>query len=661
MAKTPQHTPAQSSGSSTLIWIAVVLGVGAGGYYLGSIRTVKTTGEATRQVAQAQGNPGQNAPANPADPANTTFSIPVGTSPAKGPADAWVTIVEFSEFQCPFCKRVTPTMAQIKQTYGDDVRFVFKHNPLPFHPNAEPAARAAFAAQQQGKFWEFHDKAFENQQTLSEENYFAWATELGLNLDKFKADYNGPAAKEAIKQDQTLASARGATGTPAFFVNGRYLSGAQPFERFKALIDEELTKAKNSGKSKSTYYASLEQTGSRGSARPAQPPQQQKKQDEPATYANAVLGDNTPVKGPKDALVTILEYSDFECPFCSRVGPTLKQVHETYGDKVRVAFRHLPLPFHPHAKLAAQAAVAAHNQGKFWEMHDKLFANQKALEKADLVKYAKELGLNTAKFEKDLEDPATVAKVDADNASSNKVEARGTPHFFVNGRRVVGAQPFEAFKTAIDEELKRAEAALAKVGGDKSKLYDAILADLPKGPPPVEIAAGNSPAFGPANAPVTIFEFSDFECPFCSRVGPSLAQIKKEYGDKVRVVWKNRPLPFHSNAKPAAEAAMAAHAQGKFWEYHDKLFANQKALGKDDLIKYAQEVGLNVNQFKADLESGKFRAAVEADDALAGKVGAGGTPTFFINGEKFVGAQPFEAFKSKIDEKLADLSAKKKG
>ena len=103
--------------------------------------------------------------------------------------------------------------------------------------------------------------------------------------------------------------------------------------------------------------------------------------------------------------------------------------------------------------------------------------------------------------------------------------------------------------------------------------------------------------------------FSDFQCPFCRRVEPTLTQIEKEYAGKVRFVWKNYPLPFHNNAEPAAEAAMAAGAQGKFWEMHDKLFENQQALDRAEPEKYAQELGLNMAKFKADLDGNEVQGA----------------------------------------------------
>jgi protein-disulfide isomerase len=127
--------------------------------------------------------------------------------------------------------------------YKGEVRVVFKNNPLGFHNRAMPAALAAGAAGRQGKFWEFHDKLFENQRDMTDENFDKWAKELGLNVAQFKKDMEDPALKKLIEEEQAQGIKLGARGTPAFFINGRFLSGAQPFPAFKTIIDEEMKKA----------------------------------------------------------------------------------------------------------------------------------------------------------------------------------------------------------------------------------------------------------------------------------------------------------------------------------------------------------------------------------------------------------------------------------
>jgi len=141
---------------------------------------------------------------------------------------------------------------------------------------------------------------------------------------------------------------------------------------------------------------------------------------------------------------------------------------------------------------------------------------------------------------------------------------------------------------------------------------------------------------------VTIVEWSDFQCPFCSRAQPTLAQIMKEYAGKVRLVWKNQPLSFHPNAMPAAEAAMAAYEQGndKFWAMHDKLFEKAERALPAYYERVAGEIGLDVSKWKAAVESRRSQAEIQADIVAGNAVGANGTPTFFINGRKIVGPCP---------------------
>jgi protein-disulfide isomerase len=183
-----------------------------------------------------------------------TYAVSLGQAPIKGPADAWVTIVEGSEFQCPYCSRVNPTIEQVMKKYGKDVRVAFKHNPLGFHPNAMPAANASACAQEQGRFWEMHDQLFANQKQLSDTKYKEIARQIGIDVDRWQKCYDAKKYQNRIQQDQRTLTQFGARGTPAFFINGRFLSGAQPATAFERIIDEELAKAKKSGIPQKDYY-----------------------------------------------------------------------------------------------------------------------------------------------------------------------------------------------------------------------------------------------------------------------------------------------------------------------------------------------------------------------------------------------------------------------
>jgi protein-disulfide isomerase len=161
---------------------------------------------------------------------------------AQGPANAPIVMIEFSDFQCPFCQRAEPTVEQVLKTYGNKIRFVYRHFPLPNHPNARPAAEAAACAEQQGRFWQYHKELFANSSRLSNDDLKSHATRAGLDQKAFAECFDGQKMKARVDADIEEAEAAGVSGTPAFFINGRPLDGAQPFSAFKALIDEELSK-----------------------------------------------------------------------------------------------------------------------------------------------------------------------------------------------------------------------------------------------------------------------------------------------------------------------------------------------------------------------------------------------------------------------------------
>lgn len=201
------------------------------------------------------------------------------------------------------------------------MKVVFKQNPLPMHQNAMIAAEATLAANAQGKFWQMHDKIFQNQRALSREDLERYAQEIGLDMARFKRSLDTHEFQRQIQADQALATQLGARGTPSFFVNGRPMRGAQPFEGFKTIIDEEITRANRllaTGVSKTRLYAELtkngqtrasagpEKAGPDGAKRPPRP-----REDPNAVYKVAVAADE-PAKGPPTALVTIVEWTDFQ-------------------------------------------------------------------------------------------------------------------------------------------------------------------------------------------------------------------------------------------------------------------------------------------------------------------------------------------------------------
>jgi protein-disulfide isomerase len=172
------------------------------------------------------------------DPPRQTVAAADG--PARGPAKAPIEVIEFSDFQCPFCMRAHPTIEQVLSTYGDRVRLVYRHYPLPNHPNARPAAEASACAAEQGKFWPYYDRLFANQSRLQDVDLKRHAADLGLDTGKFNACVDTHKFQALVNADVHAGEEAGVNGTPAFFINGRMLSGAQPFSEFKRIIDEEL-------------------------------------------------------------------------------------------------------------------------------------------------------------------------------------------------------------------------------------------------------------------------------------------------------------------------------------------------------------------------------------------------------------------------------------
>jgi len=221
-----------------------------------------------------------------------------------------------------------------------------------------------------------------------------------------------------------------------------------------------------------------------------------------------------------------------------------------------------------------------------------------------------------------------------------------------NQARVQGAsldqvrQPIRGFLTQERMQKLRTQ----YIDDLKSKTNVRILLDPPR--QKVKMAA-KSPSRGPSDAPIQIVEFSDFQCPFCFRVGPSLKQVFDTYGDRIHLVYREYPLPNHPNAKPASEAGLCANDQGKFWPFHDRLFASQQRLSGSDLKQHAVELGLDAAKFNACVDSHKYAEQVESDISAGNDAGVNGTPAFFINGRMLSGAQPFEEFKKIIDDELA--------
>jgi protein-disulfide isomerase len=591
--------------------------------------------------------------------------------PVRGNKLAYVTVVVFSDFQCPFCSRLAPTMERVREEFGsDDLRIVFKNQPLPFHQHARLAAeigQGVFATRGAEAFWRYHDMAFRNQRQISPEEIRRWATASGADPQAIDEGLRRGQWADKVDRDQDLAKRVGALGTPTCFVNGVEISGAQPLEKFEDVISAELAKAKAleaSGVPRGKiYWKAVAANFTEKRPNGLDDEDRDAREAAEAKEVWKVPVGSSPVRGKATAPVTIVEFADFQCPFCKKADATIEQLRKDYGDKIRVVWKDEPLPFHPRALPAAEVARFARAQrgdAGFWDVHDRLFASQPNLDDHDLEAVARAAGID-AKRALAAANGKTYAKaIDADLDLADDVQASGTPHFFINGHRLVGAQPIAKFKTIIDEELPKA-AALVRSGVAATAVYDALVKDGHTAPEPerktVALPA-SAPFRGAANAPVVIQEFADFQCPFCQRAEATLDELVKAYPGKIKLVWRDKPLPMHPAAPLAAEAAREAYAQkgnAGFAKMRALLFEHQRDAGgleRPALEGYARTIGLDAAKFARALDGHVHKAAIDADAAAADAAGINGTPSFVIGPYFLSGAQPLTKFKKLVARTL---------
>ena len=373
--------------------------------------------------------------------------------PWVGASAPMVTIVVFSDYQCPYCKKLDDTLAALQVQYGNDLRIVWRQMPLPMHAQARLAAKAALAAHAQGAFVPMHEWLFANQRNLSTETIENEAAQLGLDLVRFRADLGGDWLENRIKSDEDFAKHVHVTGTPGFFINGRKVSGAQPAETISATIDEELQLGRElvaAGSGSLEVWARILAVSDPDPAAPAPKTTTSSGPDSSKRYAVDLKG--VAHRGAKKPKVEILMCGDFDCPFSAKSVATLAQLEKDNKGKLGVAYRHFPLPMHPKARAAHRAAIAAERQGQFWAMWELLYTNQQARSTAELEGFASQLGLDLDQFRKDIADPDVDAQIEADISACKALDTNATPTFFLNGRPLLGAQGIEKFQALIDEE-----------------------------------------------------------------------------------------------------------------------------------------------------------------------------------------------------------------
>ncbi len=342
--------------------------------------------------------------------------------------------------------------------------------------------------------------------------------------------------------------------------------------------------------------------------------------------------------GPADAPVTIVEFSDFQCPFSRRAANTIREVAKRHPGKIRWVFKSFPLPFHRQAPLLHEAALAAGEWGLFWEMHDKIFADDDALDRRRLVEMAAGLGIPQGDFEPVLDSRVFSRTVEAEAAEGASLGVTATPTFFVNGFRLEGALPLEAFDYVVSRTL-----GLSVPIPENAPIE--LLLDDPEISHPF--------AFGPGNAAVVAKVFVDLRSPLGLKAAPVASDLVKLPAGKARFVFKCLSTGIYPDSPAAHEAAVALVRRGaSFFDVWLRCARTQGTFHPGTAVAIAEDLGLGAEkalEVERELREGTHRRLIEADRSLARRLGIRGSPTLLSRGDRFDGIEGFAGFARAIE------------
>lgn len=390
--------------------------------------------------------------------------------------------------------------------------------------------------------------------------------------------------------------------------------------------------------------------------------------------------------GGDNPLVTIVLFSDYACGPCGGSWQVMDHLHEHYGDDLRIVWRSFTVPGFKRGDIAAEAALAAGGQGKFWEMHRRLFKDTDGFSRTSLRAHAESIGLDTVKFIDDLDSGVYSGPRVRHRRQAQTLGIQALPIGFVNGLFLMGGPLLDedGLRSLIDAEMARAR-ALIQEGTPRPEVYEKLqegavlepvleneaakelrekrkqqLADdakptglaAPEGGKRYDVPVGAVGHMGPEDAAVVVVEFTDFQCPFCRKAHTEvMSKLREKYGDQVRFEIRHLPLDMHPAAPGAAKASLAAAEQGKFWEFHDGLFGLE-TVGYQSFLKLAEQLELDVERFKRDFNDPRLDVAVKKDVTLAYELGVMGTPGFFVNGRYIDGVRSLATYEDLIEEDL---------
>jgi protein-disulfide isomerase len=419
------------------------------------------------------------------------YRVPVTPADARrGETSALVTLAMFVDVTETHSRRLQRTVDALEREYAGELRIVWKHNPLSIHPMAVLGHQALIAAGEQGRFWDMAAALFALQGdgagALERAQILAQARRLRLDLDAFERALDAASTIERIEADVHLAHQLDLRGAPMVFINGRPVRGARSQAAYAALIDQELARARqhvarhgHPGDVDALYEALTRDGLEAARAVQAQPVA-------PLLPRRHVAVDSAdPHQGPRFARVTIVAYMDFACPHSAEAAGTLAFLLRKYPGEVRLVFKYQPLPFNRNARDAAAAAMAADRMGRFWDMHDWLFAHQDTLDRAGVERGAAAIGLDVREFGRLFDDPVvTDRRIEAAEAHAAAHGLDYAPVLFVNGRPVAPGSRLEELEALVRIESEHATQVLAS-GVPPDRLYDTLIENAP--PPDGEL------------------------------------------------------------------------------------------------------------------------------------------------------------------------------
>jgi len=592
-------------------------------------------------------------------------AAPASGRPMLGDPKANVTVRLFFDAQCPFCRKVWPDIVRLQKQNPGKVRVYFHHLPLPFHPRAVPAAIASEAAHRQGRFVPFMDALMSEEAAgLGDDEMLSAAKAAGLDPVRFAVDLRDASIAAAVERDARAADAIGIHATPSTLVSGIGVAGAQPLAVFEKAVQMAWEAAQATP---GLSPDALELKGVERSAAPAAegfrrfvqgdetPPPLARR---PATGKAPPVSEQGPPsrervtvhpgdarRGPEDALVTVVMFSDFQCPFCARAAQTLKAVLAENPD-VRAVFKHFPLPFHKLAFPAALVADAARRRGQFWAFYDAAFSTPGAFGEEQLFQAAQAAGLGRKEVEAALGSPDGTVAVQRDMREGALHGVRGTPVFFINGQPLQGAQPKSAIDKAIGAARQEAKALVAK-GTPREKIYETVWA-LGRARDPVEADLDDAEDMGsldavPAagaeatKARVTLTLLIDIKCPHCKHIWPAVQRVARRHASDARVVLAFVGTNGRSAITTAHSAVVAAGLQGRLLEMTGALYAVDGEVTTKSVRAAARKLKLDGKRLERDMQGMPVRSALEAGAALAQRLQVDETPTLFFNGRFYRG------------------------